>query len=48
LLEREITVRPEEVESIKRKLRKAGYSVVGIGGGEIDRTKIWFNTGERI
>ena len=41
--EREIIVKDSKVSSMKSKLKKKGFFIVGTGPGGIGRTKIWFN-----
>lgn len=41
--EKEISVKPSQVESIKRVLRSKGFIIVGTGPGTFGNKKIWFN-----
>lgn len=41
--EKEIQVKPSQVEVIKRILRSKGFVIIGTGPGTFGKKKIWFN-----
>ena len=41
--EKEIQVKPSQVEITKRLLRSKGFIIIGTGPGTFGKKKVWFN-----
>ena len=41
--EREISVKPSEVASVKRTLKASGFIIVGTGPGGFGNVNVWYN-----
>ena len=43
IMEKELQVKPSQVEATKRILKSKGFIIVGTGPGTFGKRKIWFN-----